>query len=142
MSEQQQARSEESLRDEYGQAVANIHHYSNLRFAVFSIFFVAIGGVGFAAFGQGQFADQAASVARIAGFPVIVIFWLYSERLDLQVRHSIRVAAELERVLGYGLFTTRPPLSPIHNWRNLSRAFFSLLTLLWAYAVIEGWLSR
>ena len=134
MSEHKQERSEESLRHEYTEAVLNIRHYSNLRFAVFSIFFAVIGGVGYVAFGEGQFTDQAASAARIAGFPVIVIFWLYQERLDQQVRHAIRIAVELDRALGYTLYTTRPPLHPYYQWRYLFRTFFFLLTLLWVYA--------
>ena len=132
MSEQQQGRSEESLRHEYTDVVQNIRHYSNLRFAVFSIFFAVIGGVGFVAFGEGQFTDQAVSAARIAGFPVIVIFWLYEELTDVQFRHAIRIAVELDRSLGYTLYTTRP--TPFHPL-ILIRVFFTLLTLLWLYAV-------
>jgi len=36
-----------------------------------------IGGAGLVAFGKGQFDGQAALVARIAGFVVIAIFWMY-----------------------------------------------------------------
>lgn len=39
MSGQPQGRSEESLRHEYTEVVQNVRHYSNLRFAVFTIFF-------------------------------------------------------------------------------------------------------
>jgi len=139
MSEQQQGRSEDSLRHEYTEAVQNVRHYSNLRFAVFSIFFAVIGGVGFVALGEGQFTDRAVSAARIAGFPVIVIFWLYEEGLDVQVRHATRIAVELDRALGYTLYTTRPTRHLNqwrYQWQILFRVFFSLLTLLWLYAVI------
>lgn len=75
MGERNQPRSEESLRHEYTEVVQNIRHYSNLRFAVFSIFFAVLGGVGIVAFGKGQFDEHAAVVARIGGFPVIALFW-------------------------------------------------------------------
>lgn len=52
MGDQRQVRSEESLRHEYSEVVQNFRHYSNLRFAIFTIFFAVIGGVGFVAFGQ------------------------------------------------------------------------------------------
>jgi hypothetical protein len=75
MSEQNQLRSEESLRHEYTEVGLNARHYSNLRFAVFTILFAVMGGVGFVAFGKGQFDAYTAQVARIAGFSVIGIFW-------------------------------------------------------------------
>jgi hypothetical protein len=55
MSEQNQKRSEESLRHEYTEVALNARHYSGLRFAVFTILFAVLGGVGFVAFGKGQF---------------------------------------------------------------------------------------
>lgn len=136
MSEQKQQRSEESLRHEYSEAVQNVRHYSNLRFAIFTILFAVMGGVGFVAFGKGQFSDQAARVARIAGFLVIAVFWLYEERAGRMYDHYRSVAVHLERALNYTQFTTWPSptlLSPAAN--ALNRIFFFLLTLLWLYAV-------
>jgi len=136
MSEQQRERSEESLRHEYTEVVQTIRNYGNLRFAVFSIFFAVIGGVGYVAFGKGQFDAHAAMVARFGGFPVIALFWWYVERLDQLFAHHIVEAVELERSLGYTQFTTRPSQPPyLPNFRVVGRAFFALLTMLWLYAV-------
>jgi len=52
MSEERQARSEESLRHEYTEVLQLIRHYSNLRFAIYTILFAAVGGLGFVAFGK------------------------------------------------------------------------------------------
>ena len=136
MSEQRQERSQESLRHEYTEVVQTIRNYGNLRFAVFSIFFAVMGGVGFVAFGKGQFDAHAAMVARFGGFPVIALFWWYVERLDQLFAHHISEAIELERSLGYRQFTTRPTQPRyLPNFRVVGRGFFSLHTLLWAYAV-------
>lgn len=45
MSEKQQERSEESLRHEYTEVALNARHYSNLRFAVYTILFAVEGRV-------------------------------------------------------------------------------------------------
>jgi hypothetical protein len=133
MSEQNQSRSEESLRHEYTEVVQNIRHYSNLRFAIFTIFIAVMGGVGFVAFGKGQFETHAALVARIAGVPVIALFWLYQERTGYRYNHAHSVAVNLERALNYTELTsvsTQFPPGP----SLISRLFFFLLTLAWSYA--------
>jgi hypothetical protein len=134
MGEQQLERTPESLRHEYTEVIQNIRHYSNLRFAVFSIFFAVMGGVGFVAFGKGEFDPNAAGMARIAGIFVIAIFWLYEESLSEFFAHYARVSLELEHALGY----TPRPVTGGHFPRTMItfRLFFSVLTLLWLYAVI------
>ena len=134
MSEQRQERSQESLRHEYTEAVQTIRHYANLRFALFSIFFMVIGGVGIVAFSKGQFDVQAALVARIAGFVVIAIFWIYIERLGRLLEHFISVTVEMERSLGYTQWSRRP-WGPLFSGYVMFRLFFFLLTALWVCAV-------
>jgi hypothetical protein len=136
MSEQNQPRSEESLRHEYTEVVQHMRHYSNLRFAVFTIFFAVMGGVGFVAFGKDQFEAEAALVARIAGLPVIALFWLYEERAGWLNDHYQKVALNLDRALNYTQFTTlsaAPWFAPKADFIN--RLFFFVLTLTWLYAV-------
>ena len=136
MSEQRQERSQESLRHEYTEAVQTIRHYANLRFAIFTIFFAVIAGVGIVAFGKDQFDSHAAMVARFAGFLVIAIFWVYEERVSRYFDHHVRVAVELERSLGYTQYATRPVMPRyLPDTRVVVRMFFFLFTLLWLYAV-------
>ena len=136
MSEQQQGRIEESLRHEYTEVVQNIRHYSNLRFAILTIFFAVMAGVGFVAFGKGQFDAHAAKIARVAGFFVTAVFWLWLERVAQHFAHYIKVAAELERHLGYTQFSTRPPAQHFYLEGNIGipRLFFVPLVVLWVYA--------
>lgn len=143
MSERNEPRSEESLRHEYTEAVQNMRHYSNLRFAMFTIFFAVMGGVGFVAFGKDRFDEYTAVVARIAALPVILLFWLYEERAGICWDHCKKVAVNLERELGYNQFaswpvsTKFPPSSGVVN-----RLFFALLALLWLFAAFTVPLSR
>lgn len=141
MGEQQRGRSEESLRQEYSEAVQTIRHYANLRFALFSIFFAVIGGVGIVAFGREQFDAQAAIVARIAGFVVIAIFWNYVERLGRLFEHFIKIAVELEGSLGYTQWTRRPS-GPLFPGYVMFRLFFFVLTVVWVSAVFAVPLGR
>jgi len=136
MTEQGPLRSEESLRHEYSEITQNIRHYSNLRFAIFTIFFAVMGGVGFVAFSAGQFDVHAALVARFSGFPVIALFWLYQERAGLRDAHYQRVALQLERALNYTQYTsfgTSQRFPPKAGSTN--RVFFAILTIAWLYAI-------
>jgi len=136
MSEQRQERSEESLRHEYTEAAQTIRHFSNLRFAIFTIFFAVMAGVGIVAFGKDQFDSQAAMVARVAGFFVIAIFWVYEERVSRYFDHHSRVVVELERSLGYTQYSTKPVMPRyLPDTIVVVRFFFFLFTLLWLYAV-------
>jgi hypothetical protein len=135
MSEPQQGRSEESLRHEYTEVVQNVRHYSNLRFVIFSILFAVMAGVGIVAFSKGQFDQHAAIVARIAGILVIFIFWQLEEGAFRFYNHCTKIAAELERLLGYRQYSSRPVSRSFLPRRYVvQRVFYLLLTLLWLYA--------
>jgi len=134
MSEQQQGRSEESLRHEYVEVLQNLRHYGNLRFAAFSIFIAMIAGVGLVAFGKGQFGQHAAGVVRIAGVLIILIFWLYEARLTELFQHFQRTAIALERLLGYTQWSSRPVgKGHLPNRVVIMHVFYSVLALLWLY---------
>jgi len=137
MSEERQARSEESLRHEYTEVLQLIRHYSNLRFAIYTILFAAVGGLGFVAFGKNQFDAHTATLARIAGIPAIALFGWYEERCAQAFDIGVRRAIELEGLLNYAQFTRRPARLPfVPNGRMVGRIFFVLFTLLWVYAVL------
>lgn len=138
MGEQQQGRSEESLRHEYTEVVQNVRHYSNLRFVIFSILFAVMAGVGIVAFSKGQFDRHAAIVARVAGVLVIFIFWQMEEGAFRFYDHCTKIAAELERLLGYRQYSSRPvSRSFIPRRYVVQRVFYLLLTLLWLYAAVS-----
>ena len=131
MSEEQRARSEASLQHEYTECSLYWRHITNLRFVVFSIFFAVIGGVGFVAFGKGQFHANAAIMGRIAGILVIALFWLYIERQSELVNYYSGLRADLEHKLGYAARGQGRGLFP--RMQTIWRVFFALVTLLWIY---------
>lgn len=136
MSESKQERPIENVRHEYDQVVENLRHFSNLRFVMFAIFFVVIGGVAYIAFGKGQFEEGAVKVARSGGFLIVTVFWLYEERMSLWWGHYRKVAVELEQVLGYHLSSTESEtLHFLPSVTLLTRVFFFLIFLFWAYAI-------
>jgi len=135
MGEQNQQRSEESLRHEYTEVVQNVRHYSSLRLVIFSILFAVMAGVGIVAFGKGQFDQHAAIVARLAGILVIFIFWQLEERAFRFNDHCTKIAAELERLLGYRQYSSRPVSRSFLPRRYIvQRVFYLLLTMMWLYA--------
>jgi hypothetical protein len=143
MSEQEQQRSREDLRHEYTEVVQNIRHYSNMRFVIFSILFAVMGGVGIVAFSKGQFDQHAAVVARVAGILVIFIFWQLEEGAFRFYDHCTKIAAELERLLGYRQYSSRPVSRSFLPRRYIvQRVFYFLLTVMWLYAVFAVPLER
>lgn len=141
MSESQPGRSEESLRHEYSEVTLYNRHHTNLRFVVFSIFFAVMGGVGFVAFGKGQFDGNAALMARITGILVIAIFWLYNERLSELVDYYSRLRGDLELTLGYA---SRKPggMGGFPRMIVTWRVFYVFVTLLWLYGSVVVPLER
>ena len=138
MSEQQQGRSEESLRHEYTEVVQNVRHYRNLRFVIVSLLFAVMAGVGIVSFSKGQFDRHAAIVARVAGILVIFIFWQLEEGAFRFYDHCTKIAAELERLLGYRQYSSRPVSRSFLPRRYVvQRVFYLLLTLLWLYAAVS-----
>ena len=135
MSAQLSERSQESLRHEYTEVVQNVRHYSSLRLVIFSILFAVMAGVGIVAFGKGQFDQHAAIVARLAGILVIFIFWQLEERAFRFNDHCTKIAAELERLLGYRQYSSRPVSRSFLPRRYIvQRVFYLLLTMMWLYA--------
>lgn len=124
----------ENLRLEYSEANNNRRHYSNLRFAVLSVFFAVLGGVVSVAFGiveiKSPTSTDIAWWARIAGLLFTVVFFSFEILCDLNLRHFGRVAKELEKELGYRQFQTRNfgyfPRALYFTW-----SMYGLLILFW-----------
>ena len=140
MQEEQEARSQESLRHEFTECTLYNRHHTNLRFVVFSIFFAVMGGVGLVAFSKGQFHANAAVMGRIAGVLVIALFWIYIERLSEMVNYYTGLRAELERKLGYS--NRQPGRGIFPRMQTTWRIFFALITVLWVYGVFAVPLER
>jgi hypothetical protein len=135
MSENRQQRPIESLRHEYDQVAQSLRHYSNLRFVMFAISFAVIGVVTHVAYGKEAYDEGAVRVARAGGFFIVAIFWLYQERMSLWWNHYRTAVVDLERQLGYNPSTTQAePLGFLPSVTLLTRVFYFLIFLFWAYA--------
>jgi len=128
----------ENLRLEYAEANNNRRHYSNLRFAVLSVFFAVLGGVASVAFGiveiKSPTSPDIALWARIAGLLFTVVFFSFEILCDLNLRHFGRVAKELEDPLGYRQFKTRKFLYVPRAW-YFTWGMFVLLIIFWIVSI-------
>lgn len=129
---------DENLRLAYSEAHNNRRHYSNLRFAVFSVFFAVLGGVVSVAFGiveiKSPTSPDIVYWARIAGLLFTFIFFMFEILGELNLRHFGRVARELEDLLGYRQLKNK-------NFPYIPRAFYFtcgmyvLLLLFWIFSI-------
>lgn len=135
MSQEKEERSFENVRYEYEDVCENIRHYSNLRFAVFSVFSVVIGGMIAMAFSSGQFIANGSILAKVGGLLITLVFWNFEERVtDFLIYFQSR-ARELESLLNYSQISLKPRAKfPVFDTMHVVRMFFAILTVFWAYA--------
>jgi hypothetical protein len=134
-------RSPENLRLVYAEANNNRRHYSNLRFAVLTVFFAVIGGVGSVAFGIVEIKSPPSlnvmRWARIAGLLFTLVFSWFEVLLDLNLRHFLRIAKGLEDSLGYTQFKARKfhymPRAIYATW-----CMYALIIAFWVYSIWRG----
>jgi hypothetical protein len=127
----------ENLRLEYSEVNNNCRHYSNLRFAAFSVYFAILGGVASVAFGIIEVKSQSSVNillwARIAGLIFTTVFFSYDVLCELNRRHFGNVAKKLEEELGYRQFRTRKfrfPRGYYFTW-----GMYALLIIFWLYVI-------
>jgi hypothetical protein len=132
-----QRRSLESIKHEYSDACQNLRHYSNLRFAIFSVFFAVTAGIIVVAFNNdNRVTPYASQFAKVGGLLVTLVFWNYQERASLMAIHHAKVASELEQFLGYSQMSTRPRNRFLsYEAKYITRIFFLFLTVFWAYTI-------
>jgi hypothetical protein len=131
-----QERSLESVRHEYEEAGENIRHYSNLRFAVFSVFSVVIGALIAITFSGEPLIANGQMIAKAGGLLITWVFWNFEERVSDYVLHFQRIAGELEHTLGYRQLTEKPRAKfPVLSTIYTVRIFFTLLTCFWIYVI-------
>ena len=139
MSEQKQEQAVDRLKNEYAEVNQNLRHYSGLRFAIFSVFFAVMAGTAGLSFSSGQFTPFAATAAKVGGLIATLVFWNFEERTLRLLTHFGKVAAELERSLGYTQLSTRPPAKfPVLDSGIITRLFFLILTAFWVYTLIAN----
>jgi len=120
--------------DEYKDVSDNIRLFQNIRFAQLTVFIAVAGaliGVTFTA--PATISPVLMIVVKFGGLLVTLLFWILQERTVLYLQHFVQRAVELEEVLGYKQYSTRPRSGP---GANALRGFFILLGLLWAALLV------
>ncbi|MGE3385083.1 MAG: hypothetical protein AB7L70_19325, partial [Pyrinomonadaceae bacterium] len=123
---------------EYTEINANIRHYSTLRFTVFTVFFVAFGGVAAVAFGLVSPRDGVHPIlnlmAKFAGFLLTILFFYYECLIISVLMKNRERGTELEKHLGYRQISIRS-MTAIKGSHRTAQGFYFLVALFWAVTV-------
>jgi hypothetical protein len=138
-------RSLENLRLEYSEVNNNRRHYSNLRFAVLSVFFAVLGGLVSVAFGiveiKSPTSPDIAFWARGAGLLITFVFFSFEIQCAGNLRHFRRVAIELETKLGYRQFRTRKS-GRVPRAVYFTGVMYFLLITFWIFSICRAIIER
>jgi len=125
-----------SLRAEYELLCESIRHYSNMRFAQLTLYFALTGGL--VAFLYGPTSPPSSTIRLlllIAGAVSAAAFGVMEERATAYWRHFRNRAEELEKLLRYSQFTTRPRANVL-TATNACRVLIWGGALAWSVAVL------
>jgi hypothetical protein len=123
-------------QSEYKDVSDNIRLFQTIRFAQLTVFIAVSGALIGAAFSSAVTTSFALKIVfRLGGFFVTLLFWVLQERTMLYWRHFVRRATELEEMLGYRQYSTRPRAGLLSS-TNAIRGIFVLLGLLWVALLV------
>jgi hypothetical protein len=122
------------LRYEYSEVNQNFRHYSALRFAILSVFFAGIGLLFSIAFGPIDSTAYFRMLAKFGGLLITIVFFIFEHILNEYLRHFAKVAMELEELLGYKQFKSRPQFRV--QTRHATYGLYILLVVFWIYALL------
>lgn len=134
-----------SLEHEYTEVNANIRHYSNLRFAIFTVYFAILGGLIVIAFNLIPSLEGDQTIRQLwarAGGTLVTFFFLILERnCETYLQAYVDEALELEKYLGYNQMTERERRKnsgflKIIPARYATIAIYILLLVFWAGLLI------
>lgn len=122
-----------NYQEEYKEVSSNLIHYSNLRFAVFTVLLAIEVGLMGASFGWIAQAPSGVSIlSRVGGIIATFVFWIFHERIIAYRRVFLQRATHLETELGYNLYLSRPkPMLGFLGTSFASRFLFLALALFW-----------
>jgi DNA-binding ferritin-like protein (Dps family) len=140
MSEQKRKdRCPEGLKHEYDQVNEYIRHYSNLRFAVFTVFVALTAAIGYVALSAKDFDTSAKPWAEGAGLLLTLAFFLFDERISQMFEHFSSRAIKLEKdyLTDYEQIQQRPPG---YRWvppaQCVMRAIFAATAIFWLIRLV------
>jgi hypothetical protein len=122
-------RNRAEMMHEYTETNNNIRHYSNLRFAIFTVYFAVLGGLMYVAFG---FLDVKTGDprytklwARIIGLVVSLLFLVLELNCEHYLKAYLKVGKEIENKLGYKQLTERDET----GYKGLLRPQYATLSI-------------
>jgi len=122
----------EQQKHEYEECAKNMRHYSNLRFAILTVYGVAMAGL-ITLFGDLGFGQ--AGLVGFLGILISLVFMVMHERVVQLWVISHGRACELEESLMYEHYRRRPPSTFFSN-RNATRVLFGAFIVLWILILI------
>jgi hypothetical protein len=131
--------------DEYLDASSNARQFNVLRFAELTIFITSTGALLAGTFSRaaGPRSPRSGLALKVAGLVVTGVFWVLQQRTILYWRHFVRRAAELEEILGFRQYSTRPPEGRMPGSRAVNLLFllsaaFWVVAMIWIPAAGQG----
>lgn len=124
----------EGLRHEYTEVNNNIRHYSNLRFAIFTVYFAAMSGLAAVAFGFFEIKAGNPELVklwgRVGGLLFTALFFRFELRVESLIGVNLEIGEKLESKLGYSQITSRPSTG-MFSMPHVTRLFYSTLIIFW-----------
>jgi hypothetical protein len=124
----------EQYHDEYVEASLNLTHYSNLRFAIFTVMLAIETGLMGVSFGvvKVQVPGPLSVLAKAGGIIATFVFWIFHERVIAYRGIFLQRAILLEEKLSYDLYSSRTkPMLGFLGTSFAARLFFVALALFW-----------
>ena len=127
---------EEKQLNEFNEISDSIRHYSNLRFAVLTLFFAFAGaGISFL-YGEHPPKQSFAIIGtQLAGIVGSLILWFFEYRIQDEFLHLERRAATVEKELGYDVYRRRTRFRIRMFW--LTSIFFGGVILFWCISFFQ-----
>ncbi len=118
-------------KDEYKVVSDNLRWYSNVRLAQLTLFFAVLAVLTGKAFGSEaeKLAPAFILAMKLLGLFFSVVFLFLEHRADKFWSHFMKRAVELESILGYEQYTTRPKAKFRTTWPI--KFLFLAITLFW-----------
>jgi hypothetical protein len=121
-------------KDEYIDASANQRQFMSLRFAQLTVFLAIFGILINALFSQSfQLPTNGDLIIKVGGLVVTLLFWVHQERTMAYWNHFVQRAAELEDVLGFNQYRSRPKSGLMSSFKAM-RMLFILITGFWIFS--------
>jgi hypothetical protein len=123
-------------KQEYTEVCENFRHYSNLRFAILTLFFAVYAGLLSILFGDKPLQGTMRGIVEGAGLIVTWVFWAYSSTTMNHLEHYGKRASLLEKQLGFLNLSARPVAPWWRNMRNASRLLYATTLIFWMIVLI------